>query len=422
MFRLMRRQLPLAWESLNRNRARSFLTMFGITIGIASVLSMVTLGQFTKWKILDSYAELGVNTLSFYGYQNWKLRAIDKVSTPFSSFHWDRDILPLYRIFPQIQRMSPNLIGWRPKVSFGGKEFQGQDTSLLGVNEHGLATLNRTLELGQNFGEYHVENESPVCLVGSDIAQELLVNTLPIGQILSLELDGKKFPCRVIGLLKHMSSKSEWMKPDSQIIVPYTYLEEWENYPWQREIRRVTIQLRPGSDVERVGRGIRSFFEQKYGKAGTFRVDNDSVLISQMKKFLTLFSVLLTLIALVSLAVGGVGITNMMLVSVNERFREIGLRKALGATPASVRVQFLTEAVVICALGGLLGMLLGFAAYHLAIYGAAQLVPKLQFEWTVDWYALFLSVASIAFVGVLSGLFPALKAERLQVIEAMRSE
>jgi macrolide transport system ATP-binding/permease protein len=420
--RLVQRQLPLAWESLNRNRARSFLTMFGITIGIASVLSMVTLGQFTKWKILDSYADLGVNILSFSGYPNWNLKATDAISTPYRAFDWDRDIVPLQRVFPQIQRMSPQMNAWGPKVNYAGKEFSGQEAIIIGLNENGLTALNRGLSVGNNFGSYHVAQSSPVCLVGPDIAQQLLANTLPIGQILSIDLNGRKFACRVIGILKHASSKSEWMKPDAQIVVPYTFLQTLQDNYWSKAIHRIVIQLKPGSDVEGVGRGIRAFFEQKYGKAGMFRVDSDSVLISQMKKFLTLFSVLLTLIALVSLGVGGVGITNMMLVSVSERFREIGLRKALGATPASVRAQFLTEAIVICAIGGLLGMVVGFCAYHLAIYGATQLVPKLKFEWTIDWFALLLSVVSIALVGVLSGLFPALKAERLQVIEAMRSE
>jgi macrolide transport system ATP-binding/permease protein len=422
LFRLGIRQLPLAWESLNRNRARSFLTMFGITIGIASVLSMVTLGQFTKWKILDSYAELGVNTLTFYGYPNWDLKAKDAVPVHFRALDWERDVLPLYRVFPQIERISPLMRGYRPKIRFAGKEFPGDTTSVLGVNEHGITSMNRMIEVGKDITPYQVETESPVCLVGPEIAENLLGNTLPIGQVLSLEMDSKKFACRVIGILGHASSKSDWLKPDQQLIMPYTYLQEWSGYYWERSIHQIVIRLKPGSDVESVGRGIRTFFEQKYGKAGRFRVDNDSVLISQMKKFLTLFSVLLTLIALVSLAVGGVGITNMMLVSVSERFREIGLRKALGATPASVRVQFLTEAVVICALGGFLGIVIGFGAYHLAIYGATKLVPKLSFTWTVDWFALGLSVFSIALVGVLSGLFPAVKAEKLQVIEAMRSE
>jgi putative ABC transport system permease protein len=174
--------------------------------------------------------------------------------------------------------------------------------------------------------------------------------------------------------------------------------------------------------VEKTGKAIRAFFELKYGKSGRFRVDNDSVLIAQMKRFLTLFTLLLTFIALVSLGVGGIGIANMMLVSVSERFREIGLRKALGATPLSIRLQFLLESVLLCSLGGLLGIVFGLAGYHAILFGASKLIPKLQFGFVVNWPALVLSVTAIFIVGVLSGLFPALKAEKLQVIEALRSE
>ena len=141
-----------------------------------------------------------------------------------------------------------------------------------------------------------------------------------------------------------------------------------------------------------------------------------------MRRFLALFTVLLSSIAFVTLAVGGIGITNMMLVSVSERFREIGLRKALGATKREIRTQFLVESMIVCALAGLLGLVIGFTAYHLAIWAATKFVNKLQFEWTIDWLALSLSVLSIFIVGILSGIFPALKAEKLQVIEALRSE
>jgi putative ABC transport system permease protein len=141
-----------------------------------------------------------------------------------------------------------------------------------------------------------------------------------------------------------------------------------------------------------------------------------------MNKFLSLFTILLGAIALVSLAVGGIGITNMMLVSVSERFKEIGIRKAFGATNFSIRVQYLVESILICGIAGLVGLVVGFLLYQGAIYGATKLVSKLAFEWTVDFTALLLSVVSIFVVGVLSGLTPALKAERLQVIEALRSE
>lgn len=421
--RSLRNQLPRAWHSLNRNRARTFLTMTGITIGIAAVLSMVTLGQFTKWRILDTYAVLGVDTLTFSGWHNWDLKATDKVNTPFYDFDYDRDLRPLRRVFPEILHLSPALLSWRPKITYAGKVLDSDDAMLVGINEDALATSNRGLLLGRNMNTYHVENASPVCLIGTEIQARLMGNVYPLGQVITFGQDEeKKFTCRVIGVFAHQSAKKEWFKPDFQVAIPFTYFENGAGGSRQRGMNNVTIQLRPGSDVEKVGRGIRAFFEQKYGKAGTFRVDTDSVLISQMQKFLTLFSVLLTMIAMVSLGVGGMGIANMMLVSVSERYREIGLLKALGATPRSVRTQFLLEAVVICSLGGLIGILMGMAAYHGAIWGATKLIPKLEFTWLIDWWAMSLSVCSIAVVGLLSGLFPAVKAEKLQVIEAMRSD
>jgi putative ABC transport system permease protein len=137
---------------------------------------------------------------------------------------------------------------------------------------------------------------------------------------------------------------------------------------------------------------------------------------------LALFTILLSSIAFVTLSVGGIGITNMMLVSVSERFREIGLRKALGATDSEIRIQFLIESIVVCAIAGFIGLIVGFFAYHAAIWAATKFVNKLEFEWIIDWSAMILSVFSIFIVGVLSGIFPALKAEKLQVIEALRSE
>jgi len=292
---------------------------------------------------------------------------------------------------------------------------------MVGVNEHALPIMNRELLIGRNFSPYQIEMSSSVCLVGSEIAQRLLANTSAIGQVLRLDQQQSSFSCRVIGVMKPKDSKNEWSKPNLQIFVPHTFFTQTQN-KWNARIRNVLIQLKPGSDVERTGRAIRAFFELKYGNSGRFRVDNDSVLIAQMKRFLTLFTLLLTFIALVSLGVGGIGIANMMLVSVSERFREIGLRKALGATPTSIRLQFLLESLMICTLGGLLGIFTGLAGYHAILFGASKLVPKLSFTFVVDWSAMALSVTAILIVGVLSGLFPAVKAEKLQVIEALRSE
>lgn len=204
--------------------------------------------------------------------------------------------------------------------------------------------------------------------------------------------------------------------------LPFTFFQSISGDWWASQIREVLIQVEADGDIEKTGKGIKAFFSQKYGPSGRFRVDSDSILLAQMKRFLGLFTILLASIAFITLTVGGIGITNMMLVSVSERFREIGLRKAIGATDSSIRLQFLTESMVLCFAAGVIGLIFGFLGYHGAIIAAAQFVKKMSFEWTVDGLAFFVSIISIFGVGILSGLFPALKAEKLQVIEALRSE
>jgi putative ABC transport system permease protein len=191
---------------------------------------------------------------------------------------------------------------------------------------------------------------------------------------------------------------------------------------WSTQINEVIIQVKQGANIERVGKNLSGFFAQKYGPSGSFRVDSDSLLLAQMKQFLGLFTVLLAAIALVTLSVGGMGITNMMLVSVAERYREIGIRKAVGATASEIKIQFLVESVLTCAMAGVLGLVLGFVAYQSAIAFASRIIGTIPFEWVLDGGALLVALVSILLVGILSGLFPAFKAEKLKVIEALRSE
>ncbi len=419
-FHVGRTLFPLAFQSLRQNRTRSMLTMLGIVIGVAAVLSMITIGSFTKRKILDSYAEMGVNTVVFYGYPNWELKATDQVSAVFQSFDWDRDLMPIKKVFPEVIRISPSLYSWDNKVSYGGK-IVDNDVRAFGVSSDGLSMANREVILGNNFSPFHVEYRSAVCVIGYDIYQRLFTNMSPLGQIISVSQRESSFGCRVIGVLASQTSNKEWNKPNLQVYLPYTFFQGTSD-PWNSRIREVLLQVQQGADVEQVGKKVKAFFDMKYGKSARFVVGSDSVLIAQMNKFLSLFTILLAAIALVSLGVGGIGITNMMLVSVSERFKEIGIRKAFGATNFSIRVQYLVESILICSIAGAIGLVLGFILYQGAIYGATKLVTKLAFEWTVDFSALLLSVVSIFVVGVLSGLTPALKAEKLQVIEALRSE
>lgn len=404
-----------------RNKVRSILTMLGIMVGVAAVCSLITLGTFTKKTILSSYSELGVNTLIFRGYPNWDLQAKDNVKVMYRFFDWDKEIIPLKKIFPEILFLSPSMSTWRTSASYGGKIIS-EDPTLVGVSQEGLKILGRNFLIGKGIHFAHVEQKNAVCVIGFEIAKRLFSNVSPIGKILHVTLDSSSFACQIIGVLESVTSNKDWSKPDFQIFVPFTFFQAVSEHWWTTQLKEISIQLKEGSDVEVVGKGIKNFFEIKYGKSGKFMVDSDSVLVAQMKKFLSLFTILLGAIAAVTLFVGGIGITNMMLVSVSERYREIGIRKSVGATRLSLRYQFLFESLILCLIAGLIGILVGVIAYQSAIYAGSIVIQKFNYEWVLDPIAIFFSLISILTVGIVSGLAPALKAEKLEVIDALRSD
>lgn len=420
--KMSRSLLPLVFQNLLRNKTRSFLTMLGVVIGIAAVLSMITLSEFTKRRILETYETLGVNKVVLRGYPNWNLRATDAVTTQFQAFEWESDILPLKKLVPEIQRMSPVFSGWHSSATSGGLKTDDKVTAM-GVLPDYLNITNRNVLLGKGFSPFHIENRSPVCLIGFDVASRLFSRVQPIGQIVSIS-DGRQlsFPCKVIGVLQSVSSNVDWSPPNLHILLPYTYFRAAAGDWWLSQMHEVAIQITSGSDAELTGKKIKAFFERKYGKSGQFNVDADGTLVAQMKRFLNLFSVLLGGIAFLALAVGGIGINNMMLVSVSERIKEFGIRKALGATDRSIRTQVLLESMTLCGVAGLLGVIFGFVGYELMVYGATQFVPKLKFEWIFEPMAAGISFFSIFGVGVCSGVVPSVRAEKLQVIEALRTE
>ncbi len=411
---------PLVIANLLRNKAKSMLTMLGVIIGVAAVLAMVTLGQFTKRKILNTYETLGVNKLLIQASPNWDLKATDMVFVTFQSFDWDRDLNPLKKLFPEIKYISPVMANGQNTAAAGGVSV---GVVTIGVTPEYLAITNRRIDMGQNFSPFHIESRSHVCLIGTSIAGRFFSRVTPLGKVINIT-DGQKhsFPCQVIGVLSSVITNSEWETPNSQVLLPYTYLRTVGQDWLTKQINEVTLKIESEADVQAAGKKVRAYFDQKYGKAATFTVDSDSTLIAQMKRFLTLFSVLLTAIALLSLIVGGIGINNMMLVSVTERIKEFGIRKALGATNRSLRIQVLMESMGLCMVAGILGVLFGFGAYELMIYGATKFVPHLTFEWVFEPLAAILTVVSIVAVGIASGFVPALRAEKLQVIEALRSE
>ncbi len=421
-YQMFRATLPLVFENLLRNKIKSLLTMMGVVIGVAAVLAMITLGQFSKIKILETYETLGVNKLLIRGYPNWNLKATDAVSVNFQSFHLERDLWPLKKIFPEIELITPLFYLGQNNAASGGLRIENQ-VETLGVNAAYLWIANRSLVAGTHFSPYHIEKGSPVCLIGYGIAQRLFSNRVALHQVLQItDMYRLSFHCRVIGVLASQTSPHDRSPPDLQVLIPYSYFQSVAPSWWSKRAYQAALQIAPGADIENTGLKIRGYFEQKYGKSGKFYIDSDSALLAQMKKFLNIFTLLLTSIACLSLLVGGIGINNMILVSVNERIHEFGIRKALGATHQSIRLLVLLESLSICTIAGLIGLVFGFFSYELLILGATRLVPNFQFEWILVPSALFLSFCSILFVGIFSGLIPAIQAEKLQIIEALRTE
>ncbi|MBK9040691.1 MAG: ABC transporter permease [Bdellovibrionales bacterium] len=351
--------LPSAIWNLKRHKTRTALTMIGISVGIAAVLAMITLGQFTKGKILAGYADMGVNTIVFNGIPNWDIKATDLVPTPFRFFDWEGEVNSLKRIFPEIDRMSPILDRSRITLNYGGRAID-QDVRMIGFGEDGLSIAQRRLLFGRNFSQVEIVQKSSVCIIGYEIAERLFFDSQPLGQVLRISEGKSSYSCRVIGVLSPSTSGKEGLRPNLQVVVPYSFFQAQSGNWWSSQLKQILVQIDEGADAERVGAGIKAFFEQKYGSSGTFSVDSDSVLVNQMRQFLTLFTILLSSVAFVTLLVGGVGITNMMLVSISERFREIGLRKALGATSREIRTQFLMESMIVCFIAGFIGLILGF--------------------------------------------------------------
>ena len=419
----IRGHLRSAWQNIVRNKTRSFLNMLGVMIGIAAVLSTITLGSYTRTKILSSYETLGVNKLVVRAYPRWNLSAADAIGNKFEGISTKADIDPLRRIFPEVRLVSPVVRYYSKDVQYGGRTFD--QARVIGVNAEYFAITNRKLASGRAMTPFHVKQHQAVCVIGKEVEDRLFGRASAVRKIIQISgQNNDRFTCFVIGVLQSITSNDEWSNPNQQIIVPDTFLtlvkNDFYSKPYELDIQMNTAV--PGASIESLTTKIQQFFYRKYKRTAEVRVDSDQLLVAQMKRFLSLFSMLLSGVALISLGVGGIGITNMMLVSVSERFKEIGLRKALGARDQEVRMQFLVEAVILCLIAGLAGVVFGVIGYHLMLYLASQLFPKIVFEWIFNFPAMILSVVCIFIVGVGSGIIPALRAQKLEVVEALRSE
>lgn len=421
--RQMWKLTKIAWGELQRNRSRSILTLLGILFGVAAVSSMISLGDFTKRNMIRSYQEMGVNTFGVNGYENWMTDAKAK-SAVFQGFQSHGDIDTLFRVFPDLNSWTP-LFGSNTaggiQVIYGGKYLDG--ASLTGMNEDGLRLMRLSLASGRNFHALQVDEARSVCLIGSDIRRQLFEHRSPLNEWITIRLDERYFSCQVIGALKPIETAgSEAAYKNKQVYVPAPFFVMQATFWYNAALHSFLLESKPGVDIEKISKGVVKFFKNKYGDSGEFYESTNAAMISQMRKFLTLFTILLLFVATLSLVVGCIGVSNMMTVSVSERLSEFGLRKALGATDGSLRLQILYESSILCLFAGAAGVLTGFIFQQMAIYAASKLFPKLQYSWEFNFWAIAIAMAATFLAGYISGLSAAEKVERLSVAEVLRSE
>ncbi len=421
-----------AWGNIRANRVKSFLNVLGVFIGVMSLVAMIIMGRFLDNKLRTSYESIGVNRLTLNGYpvhkkgkQKRSSKAIiDDYKRQFREFALATDIPRLKNYFSEIESISPRYRLDRPSASIGGKSL-GEDLKLYGVASEYFLIADARFFSGRPFVPAHVEREASVCVIGRDIARNIqrITNTSDVlGQLILLsDNNNALFSCRVLGVLDSVTDLGG-RPADRDILMPYTYFRKQNFNWWATELNALEIKVRSGSKILELDEQIRKYIRFIYGNSGDFWVESGTIIYRVMSRMLFLFSVLLILVSVLSLIVGGIGVYNMLKVSVNERMREFGLKMSLGATPQSLADIVMMESQLLTLSGAVIGIVAAYVFCHLLLLGAGFFLPALKFEWVFDGWAIVAGLGMAIGIGYFSGRLPAREVKRLQVIQALRAD
>jgi putative ABC transport system permease protein len=394
----------IALRALRRNKLRSALTALGIIIGVAAVIAMVSIGNGAKTQVEASVASLGRNVVSVFpgSSSSGGMRG----GWGSASTLTVEDAVAISREVSGIAAVSPEVRD-RNQVLANGLNW---NTQILGESPDYLSIRAWSLADGTMFTESDMRGAAKVCVIGSTVAKQLFPDSDPIGQTLRI----RNIPFRIIGTLQSKGFNFFGQDQDDNVIVPHT--THMRRLNRRTTVQSILIEASSATEMQRVQDDVTALLQQRRGgREPDFTVRNQLELAQAATATTRVMTGLLGAIAGVSLLVGGIGIMNIMLVSVTERTREIGIRLAIGAHDRDIRIQFLIEAVVLSVLGGITGVVLGVGISH----GLSQLNgwPVL-----VSTDSILLAVGFSALVGVAFGFYPAHKAAQLDPIEALRYE
>ena len=395
-------------RALANNKMRALLTMLGIIIGVASVITMLAIGQGSKKSIQEQIAEMGSNMIMIHPGADMR-GGVRQDPSAMQTLKLD-DYRAIKSSCPHVAAVSA-AVSSSGQFIFGANNYPG---SVNGVSVDYLTIRQLKIESGDMFGEADIESNAKVCVIGKTIADNLFTNGEdPVGQVIRFN----KTPFRIVGTLESKGYNSMGHDQDAIVLAPYsTVMKRLLAQTYLQGINcSATTEAETDAAIDEITTVLRSNHKLRDGDDDDFTIRSQQELSSMMTSTTDLMTVLLACVAGISLVVGGIGIMNIMYVSVTERTREIGLRMSVGARGRDILAQFLIEAVLISVTGGLIGVFVGVGA---------SFAVKMLAGWPIyiQVWSILISFAVCTATGIFFGWYPAKKAANLDPIEAIRYE
>ena len=394
-----------ALKAILRNALRSFLTILGIIIGVAAVIAMVTLGQGSTTQVEADVASMGTNLLMVRPGRMMGPGGSSRTASPFNM----RDVEAIEAQIPGVTVAAPTSVN-QMTVIFGNTNHP---TSVTGTDNRYLTARDWSLAAGREILDSELRAGSAACILGSTARRELFGATDPLGETVRMA----RISCRVIGVLEAKGASSFGQDQDDVVLMPLRAFQR--RIAGSQDVNLIHVAIGAGLSTEKAKADIEQLMRERRrvrpGENDDFTVMDMKELASMLTGITMVMTGMLSAVAAVSLLVGGIGIMNIMLVSVTERTREIGIRLAIGATEGQVLMQFLVEAIVLSLFGGLIGIGAGLS---LAAIGTRYLAVPFEPDLTV----IVIAFGFSAMIGIVFGFFPARRAARLDPIEALRYE
>ena len=387
----------MAVKAIAGNKMRSFLTILGVVIGVVAIVVLVSIGQGANSSVVESIEGMGTNLIT----ANINARRTNPI---------DLDSLNELALNEAISYVAP-ISSVSGTVKAGAATYD--DGVVQGTTPGYESIRNWTVAEGRFLQQPDIDNRSFVAVIGSEAATEMYGTTHAVGETFSLN----GYTLTVVGVLAQVGSSASGSN-DNQILIPFTLAQRLSN---QTSISSFYVSAASSSQVEQAQAAVESYLEKAFTNYNTnsfgtqYSVFNQSEMLSTLSETTNTLTLMLGGIAAISLLVGGIGIMNIMLVSVSERTREIGIRKAIGAARGNILMQFLIESLVVSLMGGLLGLAISVAAVK-------ALAPVLQMTLTIPVNVAWMAIGFSVFIGVVFGMYPANKASKLRPIEALHYE